>query len=337
MPSTTPEHGAEGGDHDRLQGDHPAQLAPADPDRPQQADLAGALDDRQRQGVDDAEHGDQQREPEQRVDEQHEAGRSACAARRRRPAGPARVTVGWSARASSRRVLHAGGAGLVVDDEEAVLGRVAGLLERLDRGEEARLEQDAGLEGAGDRPGRGARGDVDLDLVADAEALAARRTSCRAARCRPAPGRRRSPVARVRSSRSRSSGAVAPTPAKPPSYSREARRAAARRRLDAVDAARGRRRCSARTEPWKMLRHDVVAGEGVLGLLVDGGLGRLADDRHRAGERQPDHQRGAPWRRCDAGCAARSARPGCRSSRRAGRTAPARRRGRAAPAPGSSR
>ena len=66
------EHGPEHGDHHGLEGDHQAQLAAAEPDRAQQPDLAGALDDRQRQRVHDAEHRDHQRQPEQGVDHQHQ-------------------------------------------------------------------------------------------------------------------------------------------------------------------------------------------------------------------------------------------------------------------------
>ena len=57
-----PEHRAEQGDRHRLQPDHPSQLRPAEPDGAQQPDLAGPLDHRQRQGVDDAEHRDDDRQ-----------------------------------------------------------------------------------------------------------------------------------------------------------------------------------------------------------------------------------------------------------------------------------
>ena len=59
-----------------------------DPDRAEQPDLAGPLDHRQGERVDDAEHRDHQREPEQRVDHQHQPVDRGRAARRRTPARP---------------------------------------------------------------------------------------------------------------------------------------------------------------------------------------------------------------------------------------------------------
>ena len=85
-PSTTPEHGPQHRHHHRLQGDHQPQLTAAQADGAQQADLAGALDDRQRERVHDAEHGDHQRQAEQGVDHQHQlVDRRALLARRTRP------------------------------------------------------------------------------------------------------------------------------------------------------------------------------------------------------------------------------------------------------------
>ena len=66
------QQGAQHRDHHRLQRDHAPQLRPAHPDGPQQPHLAGALDDREGEGVDDAEHGDHQRQPEQREDHPHQ-------------------------------------------------------------------------------------------------------------------------------------------------------------------------------------------------------------------------------------------------------------------------
>ena len=65
MPSTAPEHR----DGHRLQPDHRPELTPAHPDGAQQPDLPGPFDDRQGQGVDDAEDRDDHRQPEQRVDD----------------------------------------------------------------------------------------------------------------------------------------------------------------------------------------------------------------------------------------------------------------------------
>ena len=67
-----PEHGTEQGDRHGLQPQHGAQLAAAEPDGPQQPDLAHPLDDRQGQRVDDAEHRDDDREAEQRVDDEEQ-------------------------------------------------------------------------------------------------------------------------------------------------------------------------------------------------------------------------------------------------------------------------
>ncbi len=66
-------------------------------------------------------------------------------------------------------------------------------------------------------------------------------------------------------------------------------------RLDAVDLAhlvgdRGREALA------DHVADDVVADEVVLDQLVDAGLGRRAEDRHRAGQGQPDHQRGGGGR-----------------------------------------
>ncbi len=48
---------------------HPAQLRPVHPDRAEQADLAGPLDDAERERVDDAEDGDQDRQRQQHPDD----------------------------------------------------------------------------------------------------------------------------------------------------------------------------------------------------------------------------------------------------------------------------
>ena len=62
------EQRAEDRDHHRLDGDHPHGLRPAEADRPQQAQLAGALQHRQRQRVDDAQHRDEDRQRQQDLD-----------------------------------------------------------------------------------------------------------------------------------------------------------------------------------------------------------------------------------------------------------------------------
>ena len=72
QPHHDAEHRAEQGDRDRLQPHHLAQLPSAHPDRAQQADLAGPLDHREREGVDDAEHRDEIGQAEQRVDDVQE-------------------------------------------------------------------------------------------------------------------------------------------------------------------------------------------------------------------------------------------------------------------------
>ena len=56
-----PEDRAQHGDDHRLQADHPTQLPAGQPDRAEQSDLAGALDDREGKGVHDAEHGNDDR------------------------------------------------------------------------------------------------------------------------------------------------------------------------------------------------------------------------------------------------------------------------------------
>ena len=60
--------GAEEGHDRRLPPDHPPGLAARHADRTQQAELPGALEDRQRQRVADAEHGDHHGEQQQDVD-----------------------------------------------------------------------------------------------------------------------------------------------------------------------------------------------------------------------------------------------------------------------------
>ena len=72
MPERDAEHRPQHGHHHRLEGHHQPQLTSAEADRPQQTDLPGALDDRQRQRVHDPEDRDHQRQPEQRVDHQHQ-------------------------------------------------------------------------------------------------------------------------------------------------------------------------------------------------------------------------------------------------------------------------
>src|SRR5690349_2745982 len=52
------EQGAMDGDEDRFEADKAAQLTPRGADGPEETDLSGAFDDRQRQGIDHAEHGD---------------------------------------------------------------------------------------------------------------------------------------------------------------------------------------------------------------------------------------------------------------------------------------
>lgn len=68
---TDSHHGSEQGDDDRLQGDHPAHLRAGEGDGTQQAQFPGALDDAQTQGVDDAEHGDDDAESQQCVEQCH--------------------------------------------------------------------------------------------------------------------------------------------------------------------------------------------------------------------------------------------------------------------------
>ena len=58
IPRAAPLSGADQGDHGGLPADHRPDLAAGHADRAQQAQLAGALEDRQRQRVDDAEQGD---------------------------------------------------------------------------------------------------------------------------------------------------------------------------------------------------------------------------------------------------------------------------------------
>ena len=57
-PSPTPRRGAERGDQCRLEAHHPAQLAAGHANRPNQAELTGALEHRQGQRVGDADQGD---------------------------------------------------------------------------------------------------------------------------------------------------------------------------------------------------------------------------------------------------------------------------------------
>ena len=69
VPMARPRVGAEQGDDHRLVAHRRPQLPTGHADRPQQAELTGALEDRQRQGVGDAEQGDEHRQAEQGVDQ----------------------------------------------------------------------------------------------------------------------------------------------------------------------------------------------------------------------------------------------------------------------------
>ena len=66
-PTSDAEAGAEQGDEHRLPAHGGAGLAAGHPDGTQQAELTGALVDRQRHAVGDAEQGDDDGEPEQPV------------------------------------------------------------------------------------------------------------------------------------------------------------------------------------------------------------------------------------------------------------------------------
>ncbi len=61
-----------GSDHHRLPPHDRAQLTPGHPHRPQQSELPGAVQDRECQGVADAEESDDDREREQGIDESEE-------------------------------------------------------------------------------------------------------------------------------------------------------------------------------------------------------------------------------------------------------------------------
>ena len=97
----------------------------AQPDRAQQPDLAGALDHREREGVDDAEHGDHQGQAEQREDHQHE-----LVDRRPLLVGERRLVLDRDDRqVRDHRVEAAPGgrrsSGLGVEDQRVVRGREA--------------------------------------------------------------------------------------------------------------------------------------------------------------------------------------------------------------------
>ena len=86
--------GAERGDHHRLAPDHRPHLRPGLAHRPQQAELAGPLVDRQRQRVGDAHQGDDDRQRQQGVDD-----------------GQQHVDAGWViVAANSSLVRHVGAA-----------------------------------------------------------------------------------------------------------------------------------------------------------------------------------------------------------------------------------
>ena len=64
-----PDHGAENRDDHGLRADHLPDLTAFHPHRPQQADLARALEHRQHERVDDADHARQNRQRKQHVDQ----------------------------------------------------------------------------------------------------------------------------------------------------------------------------------------------------------------------------------------------------------------------------
>ena len=66
------EDGAEQGDDDGLPGHHLPSLAAGHPHGPEQPQFPGPLQDAQRKGVDDADDGDEDRQPEQDVDQVEE-------------------------------------------------------------------------------------------------------------------------------------------------------------------------------------------------------------------------------------------------------------------------
>ena len=66
-------HRPDEGDHHRLPADHRSDLAARHADRAEQTQLSGALEDRQRQGVDDAEERDDDREQQHHRDEGQQA------------------------------------------------------------------------------------------------------------------------------------------------------------------------------------------------------------------------------------------------------------------------
>ena len=68
-PDDDPDDGAEDRQDHRLGPDHGPHLAPLHPDRPQQADLVGALEHRQHEGVDDPDEGDEDGQGQQGVDQ----------------------------------------------------------------------------------------------------------------------------------------------------------------------------------------------------------------------------------------------------------------------------
>ena len=103
-----PQEGAEQGDDHRLLGHAAAQLAPGLAHGPQQADLPGALVDRQQQGVDHADQGDEQRQRQQQRDDGEQLVDLAELGLLERSGGPRP----WpSGRARPARVMAAAGRG----------------------------------------------------------------------------------------------------------------------------------------------------------------------------------------------------------------------------------
>ena len=73
-PERDPEGGAQQRGDDALVADHPPDLTAAHADRAQHAELAGALEDRQHERVDDPEQADHDRKRQQHVEEVEQRG-----------------------------------------------------------------------------------------------------------------------------------------------------------------------------------------------------------------------------------------------------------------------
>ena len=108
QPDADPEpgatHGTDQRDHHGLPADHGPDLAAGHADRTEQAQLPGALEDRERQGVDDAEQGDHDRQQEHHGDEQQQVVDEATGLRLE-PSWSRTLASGWSARAAEMASL----------------------------------------------------------------------------------------------------------------------------------------------------------------------------------------------------------------------------------------